>query len=134
MRTTRTRPSVWRRLALWGLSACAAALPAAAARAEGDAANGRELAIKRCSRCHVIGDYNRLGGIGSTPSFTWMVRSPDYLQVFRAFYTQHPHPVFVRVPGYPRWSKEPPYYPEFKITPDEVEDIVAYVTTLRSPQ
>jgi len=36
---------------------------------ESKAAQGFELAKKHCARCHVIGDYNRLGEIGNSPSF-----------------------------------------------------------------
>ena len=39
-----------------------------------NAAAGFELAKKYCARCHVIGEFNRLGGIGNTPSFPYMVK------------------------------------------------------------
>ena len=37
--------------------------------AEGDVSEGRKISQQHCSRCHVIGDFNKYGGIGSTPSF-----------------------------------------------------------------
>ncbi len=40
---------------------------AADALAGGDAVAGRKVAIDNCSRCHVVGDYNPMGGIDSTP-------------------------------------------------------------------
>ena len=40
---------------------------------ESKAAQGFELAKKHCARCHVIGDYNRLGEIGNSPSSPFMV-------------------------------------------------------------
>ena len=104
--------------------------PSALAGGEGDPERGFELAREHCAHCHVIGDYNPMGGIGSTPSFQWMVRNDDYAEFFRTFYVRRPHPVFVRVPGVPRWSDEPPYYPEFRLTLDDVDDILAYVSTL----
>ncbi|MEK9942324.1 MAG: hypothetical protein VW771_07600, partial [Gammaproteobacteria bacterium] len=55
---------------------------------------GLDLSIQYCSRCHVIGEYNRLGGIGNTPSFNWMVKSDDWRERFTTFYTRRPHPVF----------------------------------------
>jgi mono/diheme cytochrome c family protein len=101
-----------------------------ASQATGDAAAGRELAIKYCARCHVIADYNPLGGIGSTPSFQGMTFLPDYEQRLRTFYARRPHPVFARVPDYPRWSGAKAYVQEFTITVSEIEDIVEFVITL----
>ncbi len=97
-----------------------------------DVAKGRELSIKRCSRCHVVGDYNRMGGIGSTPSFQWLTQLGDYETRLRTFYSRPPHPVFARFPGYPRWSQAPSPLPEFDITAGQIEDIVAFVRTLAS--
>ena len=108
------------------------ALLASGARADGDPRNGREISIKHCSRCHVIGDYNRFGGIGSTPSFQWLTKVPDYEDRLRTFYARRPHPVYVRVPGVPPWTDLPPFVTPFTITADEIEDIVAFVKTLAS--
>jgi len=94
---------------------------------------GFELSRKLCSRCHVIGEYNRMGGIGNSPSFTWMVKSDDWRERFTTFYSRRPHPVFTRVPGYALWSNVEPYYPPFEITLAEIDHIVAYVETLREP-
>ncbi len=107
---------------------------AATALAEPDAEKGKKLAIEHCSHCHVIGDYNRMGGIGNTPSFQWMVKSENYTEIFKTFYARRPHPVFTRVPGYKRWSNAVPYYPEFTITQSEIEDLLAYVETLLERQ
>ncbi len=97
-----------------------------------DVRRGRELSIKRCSQCHVVGDYNRMGGIGSTPSFQWLTQLRDYETRLRTFYSRPPHPVFARVRGYPRWSTAPSPLPEFSITAKEIEDILAFVRTLAS--
>ena len=104
----------------------------APAEAESGAARDRglELSIEFCSRCHVIGDYNRMGGIGNSPSFNYMAQNDDYVERFTTFYARRPHPVFARVPGYPKWSDSDSYYPEFEITQEQIEDIVAYVATL----
>ena len=95
---------------------------------------GFELARELCSRCHVIGDYNRMGGIGNSPSFPWMVKSADWRERFTTFYSRRPHPVFARVPGYARWSESDPYYPPFEIALKKIDLIVDYVETLRSPE
>jgi len=105
---------------------------AIAARAEGDAAKGRELSIKHCARCHVVGDYNPMGGIDSTPSFQMLARRADFAERLQTFYERRPHPVFVRVPGVPRWSRMPPYATPFVVTPEQIEHITAYVRTLKS--
>lgn len=122
----------WR--ALLGALLMGALAPASAARGEGNAEQGRQIAIKYCARCHVVGDYNRYGGIGSTPSFQWLAnKRPDYLERLRTFYTRRPHPAYVRVPDVPRWTDLPAYASEFTITPEDIEDIIAFVQTLKRP-
>jgi len=106
--------------------------PAAVAVAEGNAAKGRDIAIKYCARCHVVGDYNPSGGIGSTPSFQLLAkRRPDFVERFQTFYARRPHPVHVRVPGIPPWTNLPPNATPFTVTLEEVDDIVAFAKTLK---
>ncbi len=93
---------------------------------------GFELARQYCSRCHVIGDYNRMGGIGNSPSFAWMVKSVDWRERFQTFYARRPHPVFVRVSGYARWSNVEPYYPPFEILLSEIDLITEYAGSLET--
>ena len=119
-------------LRLIRLCALTIAWAASPAVADGDAARGREVAIRHCARCHVIGDYNRLGGIDSTPSFQLLARRDDAADRVRAFFTRPPHPVFVRVPGVVRLSNAPPYATEFTVTPDDIENLVAFVRTLEN--
>ena len=99
--------------------------------AEGDSEKGRSIAIKHCSRCHVIGDYNPYGGIGSTPSFQLLAKRDDYLERFQTFYERRPHPVYVRVPGVPKWTDLPSHVAEFTVNVDDIENIIAFVETLR---
>ncbi len=113
--------------------AALATLQGGVALAEGDPERGRSLSIRHCARCHVVGDYNPTGGLGSTPSFQWMKMLPDYVERLRTFFSRHPHPVFVRVPDYPRWSDSAAYAQEFTITVEEIEDILAFVETLEKP-
>ncbi len=109
-----------------------ALLPLAAPRAEGDAVKGREISVKYCARCHVVGDYNPMGGIDSTPSFQLLVkRRPDYLERFQTFYERRPHPVHVRVPGVAKWTDLPSNAAEFTITSENLDDIIAFVETLK---
>ena len=94
-----------------------AALPllSGPAWAEGDSAAGEEAAIKWCARCHVIGSYNKYGGINSTPSFWIMAEKPQtYSAKLLTFQERRPHRAL-----------------EFDVTQDDVENIHAYVATLK---
>ena len=117
--------------AITGLLMAMVMAAASGARAEGAAPAGEKLAIKYCSRCHVIGDYNRLGGIDSTPSFSGLARRADFAERLQTFYQRRPHPVFVRVPGMPRWSNAHPYAAPFTVTYEQIDDLIAYMRTLR---
>lgn len=109
--------------------ACALAVPA---RAAGDAEKGREIAEAHCSRCHVVGDFNRMGGISSTPSFRRLVNIfKDFRQRFRTFYLRRPHPVFIQVKGFESPFELPPYAEPFEIALEDVDHILAFALTLR---
>jgi mono/diheme cytochrome c family protein len=82
----------------------------------------------------VIGEYNPLGGIDSTPSFYSLARRADAVERLQTFYQRRPHPVFVRVPGVARWSDTPPYAKPFTVTPEQIEHVIAYVLTLKGKQ
>lgn len=105
-------------------------LAPAEAAAAGDVEKGREIARQHCARCHVVGDHNRMGGIGSTPSFPLLRKMQDWRERFGTFYNRRPHPVHVRVEGVRRWTDLPPNAEPFTITQDNVEDILAFVETL----
>ena len=118
-------------LALAGAAVAGAIVSTAPARADGDLEAGRKMALEHCARCHVIGDFNPFGGIGSTPSFQLLAKRNDWLERFQTFYERRPHPVFVRVPGVPRWTNLPSYVQEFRVTPENIQDIIAFAETLR---
>ena len=99
-----------------------------AARADGDREAGRKMSLEHCARCHGIGDFNPFGGIGSTPSFRLLAKRSDWLERCQTFYERRPHPVFVRVPGVPRWTKLPSHVTEFRVTPENIQDIIAFAT------
>jgi mono/diheme cytochrome c family protein len=100
------------------------------AAAAGDRKKGRDIARQHCARCHVIGDHNRMGGIGSTPSFPLLRRMVDWRERFGTFYNRRPHPVHVRVEGVRRWTNLPPNAEPFTITQDNVDDILAFVEAI----
>ena len=118
-------------LALAGVAVAGVIVSTAPARADGDLEAGRKMAVEHCARCHVIGDFNPFGGIGSTPSFQLLANRNDWLERFQTFYERRPHPVFVRVPDVPRWTKLPSYAKEFRVTPENIQDIIAFAKTLR---
>ncbi len=128
----RTAPILAQRLLPAGLCLLLA-LPAAA-EAAGDRDKGRQIAIDHCSRCHVIPDYNPYGGIESTPSFRLMARRDDYLERFQNFFERPPHPVVVRVPGVAPPTSDPAFVATFEIQPEQVDDIIAFVQSIRAAQ
>ncbi len=90
---------------------------AQAAWAQGDRARGRQLAIDKCSQCHVIGDYNRYGGVNNSPSFyIFAERLEIYRDRLRTFDQRRPH-----------LSRE------MKVPPKDLQDIIAYVETVKRP-
>lgn len=99
----------------------------ALAQDAGDPEHGRELSLKHCARCHVIGDYNPYGGINSTPSFQLLARRDDWLERFSTFHARRPHPVFTRIEGIEPTYTGVEYVEPFTITLAEVEDIIAFV-------
>lgn len=114
-------------LLIAGLSSTAGAARAA------DAEHGRELAQRHCARCHVVGDFNPMGGIGSTPSLQWIKKLDDWRERFETFYARRPHLAFLRVEGIEPITTLPPNATPIDLTMQDAEDIYAYVETLEVP-
>lgn len=98
-----------------------------------DLENGRKLAQLHCARCHVIGEFNKYGGIGSTPSFQLLVkRRPDYKARFQTFFERPPHPAFVTIKGFGRRMAHLPVNAAPVTLPlKAVSDILAFAETLK---
>mgnify|MGYP003119192724 CR=1 FL=1 len=118
-----------RRAALSVLLVLLAAEPAAA-----DVENGRALAERHCARCHVVGEFNPHGGIGSTPSLQWIKKLPDWRDRFQTFYVRRPHLAFIKVKGLTPLTKLPPYATPIEIAPGDADDIFAFVEGLPVPK
>jgi len=93
---------------------------------------GEKLVRQHCTRCHVVGQLNKYGGIGSTPSFGAIKSLPDWEDRFAAFWSLLPHPSVVQVEGL---SPERPKgvlatTKQIILSPNEVEAILAYVDTV----
>jgi len=100
-----------------------------AKKLHGPAAKGETLAIEHCSRCHVIGPFNKFGGIGSTPSFPLIAGMKDGMDRFQTFFERRPHPAFVTIPGITT-PGDTGYALPFTVTTDTLGDLMAYVKTI----
>ena len=74
------------RAPIWLGFACALLLNSAtfvfkASAEESVLKRGENLVRQHCTRCHVVGDMNRYGGIGSTPSFGAIKTMPDWKEI-----------------------------------------------------
>ena len=100
---------------------------------DGDTKSGSDLAILHCGRCHVVDERNRMGGIGSTPSFSALRGRENWSDLFRAFYTHNPHPSFTQVDGVtaPFDPNRQVHVAPVEITIDDVEAITAFVATIK---
>ncbi len=98
----------------------------------GDANVGEKLALYHCGRCHVVNEKNRMGGIGSTPSFAALRALPGWQDKFLAFWSENPHPSFTQVAGLtePFDPDHPPHIAPVEITQEDVEAIFAYAATI----
>lgn len=100
---------------------------------DGDKAEGARLALVHCGRCHVVDERNRMGGIGSTPSFGALRGRENWSDLFRAFYVHNPHPSFTQVEGVtePFDPNRQIHVAPVEITVDEIEAIAAFVHTIK---
>lgn len=95
----------------------------------GDALRGQDASLRACGRCHVVGDINRMAGIGSTPSFAVLRTMADWQERFEIFYVLKPHGAFTIIPEVIEDFDEtrPSPIAPVTVTLEEIEDIVAYV-------
>jgi mono/diheme cytochrome c family protein len=99
---------------------------------DGDKALGARLALVHCGRCHVVDERNRMGGIGSTPSFAALRGRENWSDLFRAFFVHNPHPSFTQVEGVtePFDPNRQIHVAPVEITLEEIEAIAAFVDTI----
>ena len=93
---------------------------------------GEILVRAHCTRCHVVGNLNKYGGIDSTPSFGVIKSLPDWQDRFAAFWSLLPHPSVVQVDGLSleRPKGLPATTKQIFLDIDDVDGIQAYVKTL----
>ena len=111
---------------LWLISGISA--PAIAA----DVDAGKQIARQHCTRCHVVGDMNKYGGIGSTPSFGAIKTMADWKERFEIFFILPPHPAVVNVEGVTEERPEslPAFVKPIALSVDEVENLLAFIDQL----
>lgn len=99
---------------------------------DGDASRGADLALDACGRCHVVGEVNRMSGIGSTPSFAVLRSFADWEERFAAFYALNPHPSFTVIPDVtlPFDETRPSPITPLTLSLEELENILAYAATV----
>ncbi|MEP0960887.1 MAG: hypothetical protein ABJQ70_07300 [Roseobacter sp.] len=99
---------------------------------EGDAALGETLSLDKCGRCHVIGEQNRMKGMGATPSFALMRTFEDWDTRFATFHLLKPHPSFTQIEGVsdPFDPALPPPIVPITMTLDDLDAILAYVSVI----
>lgn len=99
---------------------------------DGDVAAGSKLAIFHCGRCHVVDERNRMGGIGSTPSFAALRGRVGWSDLFLAFWAENPHPSFTQVEDVtePFSDQRPSHIAPVELTLDDIDAITAFVATL----
>lgn len=100
---------------------------------DGNTLSGARLALTHCGRCHVIGDINRMNGLGSTPSFAVLRGFADWDSRFEQFFVLRPHGSFTQIAGVtePFDPEFPPALVPVEITLDDLDDILAYVATMQ---
>ena len=102
-----------------------------ALRAEGSATKGKRFSEANCVRCHVVSEQTRNAGIGSTPSFFLLSSLGDYHERFSTFFERRPHPAFVKMENAERWTELPSPIIPFKVSVENLDDVIAYIETLR---
>ncbi|MEP5728491.1 MAG: hypothetical protein ABJL67_03855 [Sulfitobacter sp.] len=98
----------------------------------GDVALGETVSLRKCGRCHVVNEKNRMNAIGSTPSFRLMRNFADWQDRFESFFILRPHGAFTQVEGVTEPFAEhlPSPIAPIEVTLDEIDAITAFVGSL----
>jgi mono/diheme cytochrome c family protein len=94
---------------------------------------GESLAIKHCALCHVVGTFNKFGGIGSTPSFQLLASMRDGRERFESFFARLPHLSFVFLPDQEPPTGLPVSVPKVRLSHEDVRAIAKFAMTLKDP-
>ena len=91
--------------------------PAFAAGDGTDVTRGHELARAWCADCHGVERGQLKGPRAGVPSFAAIVDHPATTELTARAFLQTPHPTM----------------PNLKLSPAEIDEIVAYIMSLREP-
>lgn len=106
----------WIFFGLFGAALVVATSAAAQQRADGNPAEGKRLALELCAGCHVVAEDQERPAIDVVPAFAAIANRPDTTAFrIRVFLRDTPHPVM----------------PNFVFTDEEVDDLIAYILSLR---
>lgn len=89
----------------------------AAAQEPGDSAAGRVLAEKWCSSCHLVDADQQTATSSGAPTFPAIARMKSVTRLSLGVFLQTPHDRM----------------PNLHLTRDEVDDVSAYILSLRRP-
>ena len=89
---------------------------ASSAFAEGDAVNGAQLARHWCASCHLVGPGANASASDTAPPFTEIAKDPAQSAERLRGWLSQPHPSM----------------PDLMLTRQENDDLVAYLTSLKS--
>lgn len=95
---------------------------------------GETLAIKHCALCHVVGTFNKFGGIGSTPSFQSLASMKDGEERFVTFFVRRPHLSFVFLPGQAPPTGLPIPVPSVRLSDGDTRAIADFAMSLKDPR
>lgn len=82
--------------------------------AKADQSRGRVLAEQRCSQCHGVKRSEKSPNVAA-PSFTDVAAEPSLIEYTLRVFLRTPHPTM----------------PNLIIKPDEMDDIVSYIVSLK---
>ena len=99
----------------------------------GDAEIGAKHALELCGRCHVVGEVNRMKGLGSTPSFGALRAMSDWENRFFMFYLLNPHPAFTQIEDVtePFDAYRPSPIAPLELTVEILDSIISYVNEIQ---
>jgi mono/diheme cytochrome c family protein len=81
----------------------------------GDPAEGQRLAQTWCSNCHLVDPQGQSRASDATPSFAAIARMPSTTPLSLHAFLVTPHPPM----------------PDFRLSRTQIEDLTAYILTLR---
>lgn len=90
-------------------------VPAGAANLPGDVVSGRTLIEKSCSECHSVSAAERRKRSYRAPGFDEVAAKPQTTAISLRAFLQSPHPSM----------------PNFILTPEERDDAIAYILSLK---